>query len=235
MNCKKNRQRVYDIGTALALIGYPLLAGFAFAVHPDLFSLAISHDVSLKIAEFHGNDLLHFGHFLMLLGAPLLIAIAAHFQKQITRPRGWWWLGYIGMLLASAGAIILAVDKTALCLVPSAFDTLTEAQFAALTPGIEALFQYKGWLWIMWLLPLLPLGFILQTVALVGTKAIPRVYSVPMLIGSILMMNPDIDIIGLAATIMLAVGFFPYAVMLLRGRQQRAVNPDSALNPAAAR
>ena len=141
MNCKKNRQRVYDIGTALALIGYPLLAGFAFAVHPDLFSLAISHDVSLKIVEFHGNDLLHFGHFLMLLGAPLLIAIAAHFQKQITRPRGWWWLGYIGMLLASAGAIILVVDKTALCLVPSAFDTLTEAQFARLMDGLSTHFN----------------------------------------------------------------------------------------------
>jgi hypothetical protein len=36
------------------------------------------------------------------------------------------------------------------------------------------------------------------------------------LIGSILMANPDIDIIGLIATIFLGSGFIPYALQLLR-------------------
>jgi Na+/phosphate symporter len=38
-----------------------------------------------------------------------------------------------------------------------------------------------------------------------------------MLIGSILMANPDIDIIGLVATIFLGIGFIPYALQMMRG------------------
>jgi hypothetical protein len=42
-------------------------------------------------------------------------------------------------------------------LVPSAFDTLPEAQFAQMLPGLEAMFSFKGWLALLyllaWLLP----------------------------------------------------------------------------------
>lgn len=205
-------------GAALAFLLYPLCAGFAFAVHPNLMSLHIGHDISLKIAEFHGNSLLHFGHFLMVLGVPMLIVIALHFMRLLEEKSPW--LGFIGGVLAVTGAIILAVDKAALCLVPSAFDTLPETVFQQLTPGIEALFQYKGWLWILWLLPLLPLGFILQTLGLVRARLLPRWQSLAMLIGSVLMANPDIDLIGLIATVFLATGFFPYAIHLWKKTNQ---------------
>lgn len=199
-------------GAALAFLLYPLCAGFAFAVHPNLISLHIGHDISLKIAEFHGNSLLHFGHFLMVLGVPMLIVIALHFMQLLEEKSPW--LGFIGGVLAVTGAIILAVDKAALCLVPSAFDTLPEAVFQQLTPGIEAMFQYKGWLWMLQMLPLLPVGFILQTLGLVRANLLPRWQSLAMLMGSILMANPDIDLIGLIATVFLAIGFFPYAIHL---------------------
>ncbi|MCD4672039.1 MAG: hypothetical protein K8R77_05180 [Anaerolineaceae bacterium] len=199
------------IGTALAFIFYPILAGIAFAVHPNLLSLNISHDVQERINEFHGNQILHFGHVLMVVAVPLLIIIAIHFMNLLQR-RGAWW-GFVGGILAVTGAVILSADKGALCLVPSAFDTLPETQFRALVPGIEAMFQYKGWLWI---LQLLPLGFILQTTGLAISQDIPRKQSIPMLIGSILMANPDIDLIGLAATIVLAIGFIPYAIRLIQ-------------------
>jgi hypothetical protein len=101
---------------------YPLFAGVAFAVHPNLLSLSISHDAQEKIAEFHRNSLLHFGHVLMLLGAPLLIVIALHFMDLMEKKAAWW--GFLGGVLAVFGAVILAADKGALCLVPSAFDTL---------------------------------------------------------------------------------------------------------------
>lgn len=212
MNNNQSLARVKQLGTALAFILYPVCAGFAFAVHPNLMSLNISHDAQAKIAEFHGNQILHFGHFLMVIAVPLLITIAIHFMNLL-QTRGAWW-GFIGGILAIGGAVILAVDKGALCLVPSAFDTLPEAEFANLTPGIEAIFQNKGWLWILRLLPLLPIGFIVQTIGLVRSNEIPRWQSVPMLIGSILMANPDIDIIGLVATVFLGIGFIPYAVQL---------------------
>jgi len=212
--------KIKQIGVGLAFLLYPLLAGIAFAVHPNLLSLSISHDVNQKIAEFHGNSVLHFGHVLMLLGAPLLIVIAVHLMNLMEKKAAWW--GFVGGVLAVLGAVILAADKGALCLVPSAFDTLPEADFRSLAPGIAAMFQYRGWLWLLWLLPILPLGFILQTIGLVRSNLIPRWQSIPMLIGSILMANPDIDLIGLIATIFLAIGFFPYAFQLLRSANSRS-------------
>jgi hypothetical protein len=214
MNEDGKLNQIKRIGTALAFILYPICAGFAFAVHPNLMSLSISHDVQAKIAEFHNNQLLHFGHFLMVVAVPLLIIIALHFMNLLETKAPWF--GFIGGILAIGGAVILAVDKGALCLVTSAFDTLPEAEFAQLIPGIEAMFQYQGWLWILWLLPLLPIGFIIQSIGLVKSNVIPRSQSIPILIGSLLMANPDIDIVGLIATIFLGIGFVPYALYLLR-------------------
>ena len=54
------------------------------------------------------------------------------------------------------------------------------------------------------------------------SNLIPRWQSVPILIGSILTANPDIDLIGLVATIFLAIGFFPYAFGLIRSANQRS-------------
>jgi hypothetical protein len=218
MNENKMIDQIKRIGTALAFLLYPICAGCAFAVHPNLMSLRISHDVQAKIAEFHNNQLLHFGHVLMVVAVPLLIIMALHFMNLLETKAPW--LGFIGGILAIGGSVILAVDKGALCLVTSAFDTLPEADFVNLIPGIEAMFQYQGWLWILWLLPLLPIGFTIQSFGLVRSKAIPRSQSIPILIGSLLMANPDIDIIGLIATIFLGIGFIPYALELLRGSCQ---------------
>jgi hypothetical protein len=222
VNDNQALDRIKQTGTALAFILYPHLAGIAFAVHPNLMSLSINHNVQDRIAEFHGNQLLHFGHFLMLAAVPLLIVIATHLMNLLDGRAPWW--GFVGGVLAIGGAVILAVDKGALCLVTSAFDTLPEADFRSLTPGIEAMFQHKGWLWLLELLPLLPLGFIIQTIGLVRSKAISRWESIPMLVGSILMANPDIDIIGLVATVFLGIGFIPYAVHLLTRTGQETMS-----------
>jgi hypothetical protein len=218
MDQQKKINQIKQTGTALAFILYPLCAGLAFAVHPNLLSLSISHDVGKKIAEFHGNQLLHFGHFLMVVSVPLLIIIALHFMHLLEDHTPW--LGFIGGVLAVSGAVILAVDKGALCLVPSAFDTLPEAAFQSLKPGIEAMFQYKGWLWVLWLLLLLPVGFTIQSIGLVSSNVISRWQSIPILIGAILMANPDIDIVGLVATVFLGIGLIPYAIQLLKRPQE---------------
>jgi hypothetical protein len=214
MNKNLALSNVKRYGTALAFILYPFLAGFAFAVHPGLLNPRLGPDIQAKINGFHGNPLLHFGHVLMTMAVPLLIVIAVHLMNLLEQKAGWW--GFIGGSLAVTGAIVLALDKAALCLVPSAFDALPAADFQAMLPGIQAMFHYQGWLWLLRLLPLLPLGFIVQMIGLVRSNLVPRWQSVLMLVGSILMFNPDIDIIGLAATIVLGLGFIPYAVSLLR-------------------
>jgi len=56
MNEYRLLDRTKCIGAALTFIFYPILVGIAFAVHPNLLSLNISHDIQERINEFHGNQ-----------------------------------------------------------------------------------------------------------------------------------------------------------------------------------
>jgi len=213
-----NNQRlesVKRVGSGLAVVVFPIIFIILFATHPNLFNVNMVQDVNVRIEEFHGNNFLHFMHFVMLLCVPVLIIVALKLM-DLLKGRGAW-LGFIGCVMAVFGAIVLAVDKTALCLVPSAFDTLTEAQFAQLLPGIEALYGYKGYLFIIWLLPLLPLGFVVQGIGLFISRVIPRWQSIPIIIGALLLANPDIDLISLIGSIILAIGMVPLGVQIIKG------------------
>jgi hypothetical protein len=207
---------VKRIGSGLALIAFPIIFVILFATHPDLFNLSMVQDVNDRIEGFHGNDLLHFMHFVMLLCVPILIVVALKLMGLL-KGRGAW-LGFIGCVMAVFGAVVLAVDKTALCLVPSAFDTLPEAQFRQLVPGIEALYSYKGYLFIIWLLPLLPLGFFLQGIGLLRSRLIPRWQSIPIIIGAFLLANPDIDLVSLTGSVVLSVGLVPLGIQIIRNK-----------------
>ena len=211
-------ESVKRIGTGLSFILYPIFAGIAFFAHPNLLSLEIGGEVSAKIAEFHNNPFMHFGHFMMLLGVPLLIVTSTKFMHMLKGRSDW--LGFIGAVMAIFGAVILAVDKTALCLVMSAFDTLPEAQFAALLPGIEALFQFKGYLAIIYLLPLLPLGTLIQGIGLYRTNVIPRWQSgalIVSMLGMGISAAVDIDLFGLTANLILILAYYPVGIRLIRG------------------
>jgi hypothetical protein len=216
-------ESIKRVGTGLAFILYPLFAGFAFAAHPNLLSLEIGGDVYTKIDNFHNNQLLYFAHFTMLMGVPLLIIIATRFMSML-KERGAW-LGFIGGVLGVFGAVVLAIDKTALCLVMSAFDTLPEEQFFQLVPGIEALFDFRGYLGILWLMALLPLGFLILGIGLYRERAIPRWQSVALIVammGTLVAAAVDIDLFGLVATVILAFSFFPLGVDLIRKPEQSA-------------
>ena len=209
-------ESVKRVSSGLSFIAFPIIFIILFASHPDLFNISMVHDVNIRIEEFHGNDLLHFMHFLMIVCVPLMIVVALKLMGLL-KGRGAW-LGFIGCVMVVLGGIILTVDKTALCLVPSAFDTLTEAQFEQLVPGIEALFAYKGYLFIIWLLPLLPLGFVLQGIGLYISRLIPRWQSIIIIIGALLLANPDIDLISLVGSIIVAIGLIPLGVQIIRNR-----------------
>ena len=218
-NMKDQRlESIKRIGTGLAFILYPLFSGIAFAAHPNLLSLEIGGEVSAKVAEFHNNPFMHFGHFMMLMGVPLLIVIATKFMRMLNRRSAW--LGFIGGVMAIFGAVMLAVDKTALCLVMSAFDTLPEAEYVQLLPGIEALFHFKGYLAILYLLPLLPIGFLVQGIGLYRASAIPRWQSAALIVAMLglgVSTAVDIDLFGLVATVILAISWFPLGIQLITG------------------
>jgi len=216
----KNRrlESAKRIGTGLAFVVFPFVFIFAFAIHPNLFSLAIVTDVSTRIGEFHGNRLMHLGHALMFLTVPLLIVVSLKFMEMLTE-RGAW-LGFVGCVMAVFGAVMLAVDKTALCLVPSAFDTLPEKQFEQMLPGLEAMFSFKGWLALLYLLPLLPIGFMIQGVGLYLGRAIPRWQSASLIVAMVLLgvsAAVDIDLFGLVASAILAIALVPFGIQLIKG------------------
>jgi hypothetical protein len=211
-------EAVQRIGIGLAFILFPLIFIYAFAAHPGLFHPHLIADGHELVARVHHNSALHLGHSLMLFSVPMLIIVAFQF-KGLLECRQAPWSGLIGGTLAVLGAVVLAADKGALCLTLSAFDTLPEYEFAALLPGLEALMAKKGWLFVMWGILLLPLGFTIQAIGLIKTRAFSLWQTVPLLIGALLTAMPDgFEIIGVGASILLAAGLIPLGLRYLGGR-----------------
>jgi hypothetical protein len=216
MNENTFLNQIKQIGVGLAFIIFPLLFVFAFAVHPGLLQPHLLGPEEL-IRRAHGNELLQFGHVLVTLSTGLLVVVALHFMKLLDRSTSAW-AGFIGAATAILGAIILAADKGALCLTMSAFDTLPEKVFTQIMPGVLAMFTKQGWLVLLWGIVLLPLGFAIQTIAMLKTNTIPRWQSILFLIGVLLVSTPDgLEVINLSASILMAIALVPYGIRLIRG------------------
>ena len=202
------------MATGLALILFPLIFVFAFAVHPGLLDPHFLGPEDL-IQRAHQNGLLQFGHLLVTLCTVLLIVSALHFMTLLEKSAGW--AGTIGGMLAIVGAVILAADKGALCLTMSALDRLPEPQFSQMIPGLLAMFTKQGWLVILWGIVLLPIGFAIQAIALIRTRALPRWQGVLFLIGVLFVGTPDgVEIVNVSASIVMAVALIPYGLKLIK-------------------
>jgi hypothetical protein len=205
---------VQRIGTGLAFVLFPLVFIFAFAVHPGLLSPRLLGPLDL-IWRAHGNGLLQFGHVLVTLSTGLLVVIALQFKNILDRHAAGW-AGLIGAALAIFGALLLAADKGALCLTMSALDTLPEGVFTQHMPGLLAMFSKSGWLVLLWGFAALPLGFAIQTVALIKTRAVPLRMSIPFLLGVLLICVPDgMEAINLTASILMGIALVPYGIRLI--------------------
>jgi hypothetical protein len=214
MNRNMVLQNWKRFGTGLAFILFPLIFIFAFSVHPGLLTPHFLNSLQL-IYRAHQNGLLQFGHLLVTLCTSLLIVIALHFMKLLEKPSRW--AGTIGGILAIFGAMILAVDKGALCLTMSALDTISESQFSQMIPGLMAMFSKAGGLVILWGIVFLPIGFVIQAIALIKTRSLPLWQSILFLIGAIFIATPDgMEIINLGASILIAVSLIPYGMKLIK-------------------
>ena len=94
------------ICTGLAFFLYPLAAFIAFIAHPNLLSLEVGVPVMDKVAEFHNNRFMHFGHFLMVLSIPALYIFVFKFMCML-KGRGAW-LGFIVRRSSLAGRVSLS-------------------------------------------------------------------------------------------------------------------------------
>jgi hypothetical protein len=226
MNQSTALSRFRTIGTGLAFIVMPLVFVFAFAGHPELLSPRFLGPQEL-ILRARSSPVLHLGHALVTLNTALLVVIALHFIKILDRGSTAW-VGFIGGALAVLGALALAADKGALCLTMSALDTVPDGDFQAMMPGLLAIFGKEGWLVLIWGLLLLPLGFGLQAVALLRTRAIPRWQAGLFLVGVLFVGTPDgVEIVNLTAAILLTAAFLPYGVRLITR------DPEAPLGSAA--
>jgi hypothetical protein len=153
-----------------------------------------------------------------MLAVPVIMVALFNFML-ILRGKGkvfGFWGGVIGIF----GAFILAVDKGALCLVLSAFDTLPEAQFQDLVPHLSVILNKAGLLWVVWLLPLLPIGASLQAFGLMREGFISRWQGVCIVLGLLLLNNPDIELISSIGAILICAGYIPFGFRILKGRMR---------------
>jgi hypothetical protein len=215
------------IGTGLAVATFPLVFVFAFSVHPGLLHPHLLGPSEL-ILRARGQGLLQFAHALVALATALLVVLAIHLMRLLDRGPGAW-AGFLGGALAVLGALALAADKGALCLTVSALDGLSEAEFAGLMPGLLAIFSKGGWLILLWGIVLLPVGFGLQAIGLLRSGALPRWQALLFLVGVLLVGTPDgLEIVNLAAALLLTAAFVPYGLRLVRGEPRRTAAAASS-------
>lgn len=203
-------------GTGLSIIFFPVMLLLGFVSHPNILSFEIITDASRWAKEWRGNFLFHVGHLLVLFAVPLIIVSSIRFMT-ILKGSGEWF-GFIGGVLGVFGAFMLAVDKGALTLVLTAFQEIPDDQFAGILPALQALLDKEGWLWIVWLFLLLPIGFILQTIGLMKENIIPKWQGISIVVGLLLLINPDIEIISSVGATLMCIGLIPIGIRELTGR-----------------
>ena len=205
-------------GFGSSMILFPAMLLTGFLMHPNLLALESLHTVEQLTSRFHHQPLYHIGHLIVMFAVPVILISMISIMNVLQgkgRQYGFWG-GVIGMF----GAFILSVDKGALCLVLSAFDTLPEDEFSKFVPFLTVIVNKAGFLWVVNLLPLLPIGAIIQAIGLMKERYISNWQSACILTGLLLLNNPDIEVISSFGALLLCAGYIPWGVRILKGRMK---------------
>jgi hypothetical protein len=205
-------------GFAISLIAFPVMLLTGFLMHPNLMKLESLQTVEQLVGRFHNHPVFHIGHLIVMFAVPVII-IALVSIMNVLQGKGKR-LGFWGGIISVFGAFILAVDKGALCLVLSAFDTLPEAKFQEFVPYLSVIVNKAGLLWVVWLLPLLPIGAGLQAFGLMKEKFISKWQGICIVTGLLLLNNPDIEFISSVGALLMCAGYIPWGVRILQGRMR---------------
>ena len=205
-------------GFAISIIVFPLMLLTGFLMHPDLLALEPLQTVEQLLSRFHNQPLYHIGHLIVMFSVPVIIVALTGFMN-VLNGKGKL-LGFWGGIVGVFGAFILAVDKGALCLVLSAFDTLPEAQFQEFAPFLKVIVNKEGLLWVVWLLPLLPIGAIIQAFGLMKEQFISKWQGFCIVVGLLLLNNPDIELISSIGAILMCVRYIPFGIRILQGKME---------------
>jgi hypothetical protein len=178
-----------------------------FLMHPNILKLEPLQTVKQLVGRFHNQPLYHIGHLIVMFAVPVIM-IALSGIMNVLQGEGKQ-LGFWGGVIGLFGAFILAVDKGALCLVLSAFDTLPEPQFQEFVPFLSVILNKAGLLWIVWLLPLLPIGAAMQALGLMKEQVIGKWQGICIVFGLLLLNNPDIEFISSIGALLMCAGYIP--------------------------
>jgi hypothetical protein len=203
-------------GFAISLIAFPVMLLAGFLMHRDLLKLEALQTVEQLVGRFHNQPMYHIGHLIVMFAVPVIM-ISMISIMNVLQGSGKQ-LGFWGGIVGLFGAFILAVDKGALCLVLSAFDTLPETEFREFVPFLSVIVNKAGMLWIVWLLPLLPLGAAIQALGLMKENFIRKWQGTCIIIGLLLLNNPDIELISSIGALLMCAGYIPWGIKILQGR-----------------
>ena len=204
--------------TAVSIIAFPVMLLTGFIMHPHLLKFEALQTVDQLVGRFHTQPIYHYGHLIVMFAVPVII-VAIVSIMNVLQGKGKRF-GFLGGIIGVFGACILAVDKGALCLVLSAFDTLPEAQFREFVPFLSVIVNKAGLLWVVWMLSLLPIGNAVQVIGLMKEKFISTWQGLCIISGLLLLNNPDIELISSAGAILICAGYIPWGIRILRGRMK---------------
>lgn len=207
-------EKIKKNGFAISLIAFPLMLLAGFLMHTNLLKFEALQTIEQLVNRFHHQPMYHIGHLIVMFAVPVIMIYLISSMNVLQgagKPLGFWG-GIIGLF----GAFILAVDKGALCLVLSAFDTLPEKQFQEFVPFLSVIVNKEGLLWLVWLLPLLPIGAAIQAMGLMKEKYIAKWQGVCIIIGLLLLNNPDIEFISATGALLMCTGYIPWGIKMLK-------------------
>jgi hypothetical protein len=199
-------------GFAISLIAFPVMLLIGFLMHPNLLKLEALQTVDQLVGRFHHQPMYHVGHFIVMFAVPVTMISQISFMNLL-QGKGKQ-LGFWGGIIGLFGSFILAVDKGALCLVLSAFDTLPEDQFQEFVPFLSVIVNKAGLLWVVWMLPLLPIGAAMQAFGLMKEQIISKWQGVCIILGLLLLNNPDIEFISSIGALLMCAGYIPLGVKI---------------------
>ena len=87
-----------------------------------------------------------------------------------------------------------------------------EAEFQNFVPYLEVIVLKKGLLFIVWLIFALMVGGILKAIGLVKEKVISKWQGVLIVIGLLLLINPDIELISSVGSALMCIAYIPWGI-----------------------
>jgi uncharacterized protein with PQ loop repeat len=97
-------------------------------------------------------------------------------------------------------------------------------------PGLLAIYSHAGLMVLVWGVVFLAIGFIIQVIALLTTRTFPRWQAIVLLVGVLTMGGPDgFEIVGLVATILIAVALVPYGIQAIAKKDTYEMQAEQAI------